>query len=114
MGLYADRFRSKTKFKIISFEYDNETYYMRELSVAQKMYVMGLKTTEEQSATEMYSYFAKMAVMSLCDENGNLTEDPDDTVIIDSIPSSLMELLIKKVMEVNGLTEQAQNELKKD
>lgn len=114
MGLYADRFRSKTKFKIISFEYDNETYYMRELSVAQKMYVMNQRTAEEQTAGEMYSYFAKMAVMSLCDENGNLTEDPDDTAIINSVPSSLMEILIKKVMEVNGLTEQAQNELKKD
>lgn len=119
MSLYAERFKNRlSAFKIDSIEFEGEVYYLREMSVGQKIKLMqeyGLSAgNKETSTSDLMAYSSKMVLMSLCTREGVLTEDPNDLSVLENIPSTLMEQLVKVVMELNGLSDKAQDDLKKE
>ena len=111
---YADRFKSKSPFKIGKVVYDNETYYLREMSVGQKMQLITefRLDDDDKDPARFYGYFSQVVLNSLCDENGKLTEDPEDKSLLDLMPSVLMEQLIQEVIKLNNLSAEAQEQLK--
>lgn len=111
---YADRFKSKSPFKIGKVVYENETYYLREMSVGQKMRLITefRLDDDDKDPARFYGYFSQVVLNSLCDENGKLTEDPEDNSLLDLIPSVLMEQLIQEVVKLNNLSAEAQEQLK--
>lgn len=112
---YAERFKSKSPFKIGKVTYQGEDYFLREMSVGQKMKLMDAFNIAdgESNVGKYYDYFSHVVVSSLCDEGGVLATDVDDSVL-DFIPSGLMDLLVKKVIEINNLSKESQEQLKNE
>jgi hypothetical protein len=121
--MYAERLKeNRIPYKVVSVKMtvdgNEEIFYLRELSVGQKyrIYKDYFENVEEKPSTaSMIDYFATLVCMTLCDKNGNLTESEEDFDFIkQSLPSSVMDKLMQAAQEVNGLTPNASEDLKKE
>lgn len=82
------------KFNTRTVVIDGVTFHLRELSGKARM--------AYDSEQNMELRILKMMYASLCDENGNLTEDPKDfDKFMDSVPNKVLTALVKEFSELN-------------
>jgi hypothetical protein len=71
-----------------------------------------VQVTPESHASERAAWCAAMVQSSLCDEAGSLIAEDDDT-IMDMDQQDFMEIF-KACMDINGLSKEASEAVKKD
>lgn len=82
------------KFKVQKVEIEGITFYLRELSGRARM--------EFDAEPNMELRVLKMVHASLCDENGNLTEDPKQfNDFIAAVPNKILNVLVKEFSQLN-------------
>ena len=92
------------KFRVQKVEIEGITFYLRELS--------GMARIAYEGETDISVKVLKMMYASLCDENGNPTEKPEDfNDFCKYVPNKALNILIEKFSEINAAQKQ-EEELK--
>ena len=90
---YLDAIKA-LKFRVQKVEIEGITFYLRELSGRARMEFDGEKNMEIRVLKMMHS--------SLCDENGNLTEDPKDfDDFMAATPNKILLTLVNAFSDLN-------------
>ena len=90
---YLDQIKS-LKFKISKVTVDGVDFYLRELS--------GKARLDFEGEKDLQLRVLKMMHVSLCDENGNLTEKPEDfDSFMESVPNKVLNALVNAFSALN-------------
>ncbi len=90
---YLEQIQS-LKFKISEVTVDSEDFYLRELS--------GKARIDFENEKDLQLRVLKMMHASLCDENGNLTEKPEDfNAFMESVPNKVLNSLVNPFSALN-------------
>ena len=94
---YLDQIKS-LKFKISKVTVDGVDFYLRELS--------GKARLDFENEKDLQLRVLKMMHASLCDENGNLTEKPEDfNAFMDAVPNKVLNTLVNAFSALNITSE---------
>ena len=94
---YLDQIKS-LKFKISKVTVDDVDFYLRELS--------GKARIDFENEKDLQLRVLKMMHASLCDENGNLTEKPEDfNAFMDAVPNKVLNALVNAFSALNITSE---------
>ena len=111
---YLNILRNKNFFKVVKVDIENQTFYLRELSVGAKIELLKGRNLADATPEVYADYFTDMVFACLCDENGNLTEKPEEYSELRKVmPDSILTKLRDEVLSLNGLTQKESEELKK-
>ena len=98
---YLERIKSM-KFKTSKVAVDGVDFYLRELS--------GKARIDFEGEKDLQLRVLKMMHDSLCDENGNLNEKPEDfDAFMESVPNKVLNALVNAFLALNITNE---NDLK--
>ena len=90
---YLEQIKS-LKFKISRVTVDGVDFYLRELS--------GKARIDFENEKDLQLRVLKMMHASLCDENGNLTEKPEDfNAFMDAVPNKVLNALVNAFSSLN-------------
>ena len=90
---YLDQMKS-LKFKISKVTIDGVDFYLRELS--------GKARLDFENERDLQLRVLKMMHASLCDANGNLTENPEDfNAFMESVPNKVLNALVNAFSALN-------------
>lgn len=94
---YLEQIKS-LKFKISKVTVDGVDFYLRELS--------GKARIDFENEKDLQLRVLKMMHASLCDENGNLTEKPEDfNAFMESVPNKVLNALVNAFSALNITSE---------
>ena len=94
---YLDQIQS-LKFKTSKVTVDGVDFYLRELS--------GKARIDFENEKDLQLRVLKMMHASLCDENGNLTEKPEDfNAFMDAVPNKVLNALVNAFSALNITSE---------
>ena len=90
---YLDQIKG-LKFKVSKVTVDGVDFYLRELS--------GKARLDFEGEKDLQLRVLKMMHASLCDENGNLTEKPEDfNAFMDAVPDKVQNQLVQEFSTLN-------------
>ena len=90
---YLDQIKG-LKFKVSKVTVDGVDFYLRELS--------GKARIDFENEKDLQLRVLKMMHVSLCDENGNLTEKPEDfNAFMDAVPDKVQNQLVQEFSTLN-------------
>lgn len=111
---YLNILRNKNFFKVVKVDIENQTFYLRELSVGAKIDLLKGRNLADATPEVYADYFTDMVFACLCDENGKLTENPEEYGELRKVmPDSILTQLRDEVLSLNGLTNKDSDDLKK-
>ena len=94
---YLDQIKG-LKFKVSKVTVDGVDFYLRELS--------GKARLDFEGEKDLQLRVLKMMHTSLCDENGNLTEKPEDfEAFMDAVPNKVLNALVNAFSALNITSE---------
>lgn len=103
-----DDLTSRFAPKVEAVEHDGETYYLRRLTVADKL---SLWQHKDEPFDMQGVYFV---LTSLADETGKRLLTYDDAETVNNMPFDLFSKLLEASNMLNGITPQAYEEIKKN
>ena len=90
---YLDQIKG-LKFKVSKVTVDGVDFYLRELS--------GKLRLDFEGEKDLQLRVLKMMHASLCDENGKLTEKPEDfDAFVESVPNKVLNSLVNAFLALN-------------
>ena len=87
------------KFKVQKVDIEGITFYLRELS--------GRVRIAYEGEVDISVKVLKMMYASLCDENGELSEKPEDfNAFMAAVPNKVLNILINEFTRINSVNEE--------
>jgi hypothetical protein len=114
--LSRDQLLSKDKLEIVKVEFEDGNYvFVRQMTGHERDRFEQSMLRKNKDAkgniisveTVMEDFRAKLAVMTLCDEEGKLLLDPKDTITLSrNISAKRLEQIINVAQKLNAITEE--------
>lgn len=124
MQLLRDQLLKKDALKVQKVDLGNDDFvYVTEMTARQKdIYDQSLlKRIRDKKGSitniepDTDDYRAKLLVITVCDENGNLILQPNDfRLLSQAMSTTKLDIIYKAAQEINGLSEEKQEEIEKN
>lgn len=116
--MYLDSLLTNSKlFNIEKVEIRGITFYLKELNTEQKIegYKLYGQDNIQNKSDTLFDYLLKLVYTSLCDENGNLTEDVNEfETFKKALPADVSQKLIDTMMKLNHMDNAGIEEIKNE